>query len=165
MTAQETNFIADGMLGKLSRWLRILGCDIQYIPDAPDGALLEATEKSGRTLLTSDIQLNRLAAKQRIESYLVDGSSEAENLAKIARRFSVKLEVDLTATRCPLCNSTLREVPYEAVEGRVPPASFRRYKRFWICRNSKCDKIYWQGSHWRKIKEILKEAKKYSFQE
>jgi len=162
MLTQEPSFIADGMLGKLSRWLRILGCDVEYMPDVSDGALLEAAEKSGRTLLTSDVQLHRLATRHGVESHLIDGSSEAENLAKMARRFGVKLEVDLKATRCPLCNAPLREVACEDVEGRVPPSSLRRYKQFWMCLNSKCGKVYWQGSHWMRIKEILREAERYS---
>ena len=158
----EIRFIADGMLGKLSRWLRILGYDVKYMENESDNKLIELAEKDRRILLTSDLQLLTKALKSGVEAFLVDGKNDAANLAKISEKFNLRLELDIQTSRCPICNSPLRMIPPSEVEGKVPYSTLRTYEEFWSCTNVDCQKIYWQGSHWKNIKEKLKEAKKYS---
>jgi predicted nuclease of predicted toxin-antitoxin system len=55
----ETRFIADVMLGKLATWLRLLGCDVEYLPEISDEDLVEMAYRSGRVILTRDLQLIR----------------------------------------------------------------------------------------------------------
>jgi len=158
---EELKFITDGMLGKLTRWLRILGYDVEYRPDEADDKLIELAKKTGRTLLTSDLQLYRKATKMGVNTFLVDGKSDVENLAKTSKRFNLNIRTEeIEETRCPVCNSKLRLALPSEVEGKIPTITLKTYKEFWICTNPKCQKIYWQGSHWKKIEEILKEVKK-----
>lgn len=153
-------FIADGMVGRLARWLRLIGNDVEYSKDSTDNELIRRAVTEGRTLLTSDIELYRRAVANGADAFLVKGRTEAERLARIAERFKIGLNVDAANSRCPTCNSTIRPIGKEQVRSRVPPSTSRIFNEFWECTNSKCRKIYWQGSHWKKINEHLSRAER-----
>ncbi|MFH1327875.1 MAG: Mut7-C RNAse domain-containing protein [Candidatus Bathyarchaeota archaeon] len=154
-------FISDGMLGKTTRWLRLLGYDVEYAPDLSDDKLIKIARDSGKILLTADLQLYRNVCQKDAKSFLLENNlSEAAKLAKLSRRFNIKLEVDVEISRCPVCNSLLREISKKEISGKIPPESLNRYEDFWVCIKKECGKIYWQGSHWRKITELLKSAKR-----
>lgn len=153
-------FLLDGMLGKLARWLRMLGYEAVYLNDSPDHDLLSIAKRDSLVLLTSDEELYRTAAMRGIETSLVQGRTEPERLAGLAERYDLRLEIDTAISRCPACGSPIREVPKEDVEGSVPPATFKVYQSFWLCTNPKCSKVYWQGSHWQKIEQTLESARK-----
>jgi uncharacterized protein with PIN domain len=151
-------FITDGMLGKLTRWLRMLGCDVEYSQSLDDRQLIETAKAEGRVLLTRDQELYQQAVKHGIEAFLVEGKIEAENLADLSKQFNLKLEIDVTVSRCPKCNTKIRPVSKEMVVGRVPKGTLARYEDFWECPN--CGQIYWQGAHWKRISRTLKEAER-----
>jgi len=153
-------FLCDGMLGRFSRWLRLLGYDVEYLSDVSDNRLIEAAKKERRTLLTCDLQLYRLSVARGVETYLVEGKTEAERLARISERFKIKLDVDTKISRCPACNSRIKPVKKEHLKGKIPPSVLKNYRKFWVCKG--CGKIYWQGGHWRLIHKMLREAKRVS---
>jgi uncharacterized protein with PIN domain len=153
-------FLLDGMLGKLSRWLRMLGYETQYQNDQSDKDLLAAAKQDSLVLLTSDEELYRTASIRGLESFLVQGRTESERLASLAKRYNLTLEINPKDSRCPTCGSPITETPKVEVEGAVPPATFKVYSTFWVCTNPKCAKVYWQGSHWKKIEQTLVTAKK-----
>jgi uncharacterized protein with PIN domain len=66
-----------------------------------------------------------------------------------------KLGITMTPlnSRCPKCNAVLKHIKKEAVKRRVPKASYEAFNKFWEC--TKCNAVYWRGSHWVQIKEIL----------
>ncbi len=150
-------FVADGMLGSSARWLRMLGYDVKYCNDALDDDLLRVAEHENRVLLTRDAELFRRACAAGLRAAFVEGGSEAERLASIARCFDIRLEVDMSVTRCPVCDSPLKKVGREAVLDRVESGTLRHYSEFWLCEG--CGKVYWRGGHWAKITEILNKAK------
>ena len=151
-------FIADGMLGKLTRWLRMLGQDVTYSTQLEDAELMAMAEKEQRVLLTRDLILYQCTIRKGIEASYVEGRTEAEKLAELAERFGFPLTIDLTRSRCPRCNAEIRLMPKEALEGKVETNTFIYYDKFWKC--SKCGRIYWQGAHWDGIRATLEEAKK-----
>jgi uncharacterized protein with PIN domain len=151
-------FVTDGMLGKLTRWLRMLGHDVDYYRSLDDEKLIEITRSKMRILLTGDLNLYRQAVIQGVEAFLVEATDEAEKLAKLAKRFNFKLEIDLSVSRCPKCNATIRSIPKENVVNQIPEATFTYYNDFWKC--SGCGQVYWQGAHWKRIEKTLEEAKK-----
>lgn len=146
------------MVGRLARWLRLIGNDVEYSKNSTDNELIRKAATESRTLLTSDIELYRRAIANGAEAFLVKGKTEAERLARIAERFKIDLSVDATNSRCPACNSTIRPITKEQVIDRVPPSTFKMFDEFWECTNSNCGKIYWRGSHWKKIDEHLSKA-------
>jgi len=151
-------FIADGMLGKLTRWLRMLGCDVKYSRVLNDKQLIQIAETEHRTLLTRDLELYRQAVTRGVDAFLVEGASEAERLARLAERFNLRLEIDVTVSRCPKCNGRISPVSKGEVVGRVPETTASSYDEFWECQG--CGQIYWRGSHWRRIDRTLKEAQR-----
>ncbi|RLI34065.1 hypothetical protein DRO53_04455 [Candidatus Bathyarchaeota archaeon] len=154
----ELRFLVDGMLGSLARWLRMLGYDVEYAAELEDGELIRIAKASGRILLTRDLQLYRTASRRGVEVFLVDASNVAEALRSLSKRFPLRLRVEPSASRCPLCNSPLREASRSEVEGKVPQGVYRRRRKFWVCVNPSCGKVYWKGSHWDKIKETLRKV-------
>ena len=150
-------FIADGMLGKLTRWLRMLGNDVKYSNTLNDVELIVMAKKERRILLTKDLELYQRAIAKGIDAYYVEGRTEAERLAELAKRFNIALVIDLKNSRCPRCNTKLRSTPKERLAGKVEKNTFTYYDEFWKC--TKCGHIYWQGAHWGRIRATLEEAK------
>jgi len=153
-------FIADGMVGRLARWLRLIGNDVVYSRDLTDSELIRRAITEARILLTSDVELYRRAVADGADSFLVKGGTEAERLARIAKRFRIDLNIDTATSRCPTCNATIRPIKKEQVKEKVPPSTYEVFNEFWECTNRDCGKIYWQGSHWKKIGEHLSKAER-----
>jgi len=149
-------FVADGMLGKLTRWLRMLGQDVEYSSQMGDDELLETSNKKRRVLLTRDLELYKRAAARNIETFYVEGGIEAEKVAEIAGRFKIPLKINMEKSRCPACNSRIKPIPKKDVAEKVEKNTFAFYNDFWTC--PKCSKIYWQGAHWRNIQATLERA-------
>ena len=155
-------FITDGMLGKLTRWLRLMGHDVTYLNDATDKQLMERAKLEGRVLLTGDVELYRRSMRSGIKAFLVKGRDQVEQLATLAKRFNLKLEIDSETSRCPICNSEIKPISKDLVKDRVPVNTFMRHNEFWICTN--CSQIFWRGSHWKKINDTLKRAQNMLYQ-
>ena len=155
---KKLKFLTDGMLGKLTRWLRMLGQDVEYTSSMADKALIQKAKKTNCILLTRDLQLFQRAIARGVEAFLIESTNEAENLASLAKRFKFKLEIDLKISRCPKCNAQIRSVRKNSVINRIPETTSTHYSEFWECPN--CKQIYWQGAHWKRIEETLREARK-----
>jgi len=152
-------FLLDGMLGRLTRWLRMIGYDAYYSKNSPDADLLHRAEEESLILLTCDVQLYRAAVARDVESFLVQGTNESERLANLAARFNLTLRIDTNRSRCPVCGSHIKPVTKGEIASRIPPATFKLYQSFWICTEASCAKVYWQGSHWERIEETLENAR------
>jgi uncharacterized protein len=153
-------FVVDGMLGRLARWLRMLGYETEYDSRMDDNTLLYKSEQDGTILLTRDEELHNRAKSKGIASVLVLGESEHVRLAQLVKSLGISLEIDMATTRCPECGSKLREISKEDASSSVPGASLRLYEKFWRCTRADCAKTYWVGSHWKKIRQSLEEARK-----
>jgi uncharacterized protein with PIN domain len=136
----------------------MLGQDVTYSAQFEDADLLAMAEKEQRVLLTRDSDLYQRAASKGVEAFYVEGRTEAEKLAELAKRFGFSLAIDLKRSRCPRCNAEIRLTPKETLAGKVEKNTFIYYNEFWEC--SKCGRIYWQGAHWEGIRATLEEAKK-----
>ncbi len=149
-------FLADSMLGKLARWLRMLGHDVTYNIQLNDNDLLELAKKENRVLLTKDLELYQRANAKGIDALYIEGKSESERLAEVAKRYSSTLEIDMEKSHCPVCNTKLEATPKEQLSGELEKNTFTYYDKFWKCPN--CGQVYWQGAHWKQISNTLKEA-------
>jgi uncharacterized protein with PIN domain len=145
------------MLGKLTRWLRMLGHNVKYSNKLDDAQLIAIAKKERRILLTRDLELYQQATAKGVQAFYIDGKTEAEKLAKLAQKFGINLEIDMTISRCPKCNAQVKSTSKEKVKGKVEETTFNYYDMFWEC--PKCGQIYWQGAHWTRIRKTLEEAK------
>ncbi|AEE93496.1 Mut7-C RNAse domain-containing protein [Acidianus hospitalis] len=138
----QSKFIADAMLGKLARWLRILGYDTYYSNDIEDWKVIKIAEKDKRVILTRDRGLCIRAKKKGLECFLIPPDYDIISiLAKLSIKYGIDLEARIEASRCSECNGILEKVD----ENR------------WRC--TRCKKEYWKGKHWKTIEEILIKAK------
>ncbi len=150
-------FILDGMLGKLARWLRMMGHDTEYSTELGDTELLEIAKRENRTLLTRDLALYQRAISKNVEAYYVEGLTESNRLAELSVRFGILLAIDMTKSRCPKCNTALLSASKAEIAQKVEKNTLLYYNEFWKCPN--CGSVYWQGAHWTKICANLEEAK------
>lgn len=136
-------FVADAMLGRLARWLRLLGCDTAYDPQLDDRALAGLAAREGRVVLTRDRGL--LARRIVRRGLLVDSDELGAQLRQVLHAFDVPVARARLFTICVACNAPLVEAARDDVTGRVPPYVLRTHERFRAC--GVCGRVYWGGTH------------------
>jgi hypothetical protein len=145
------------MLGKLARWLRMLGHDVIYSIDFDDSELLELAKKEDRVLLSKDLELYKRAISRGLDFYYVEGKTEPDRIAEVAKRYSLPLVIDIDKSYCPICNTKLAVASKEQLQSELEKNTFTYYSKFWRCSN--CGQIYWQGAHWIQINNTLNQAR------
>jgi uncharacterized protein with PIN domain len=135
----------------------MLGHDVKYSSKMDDAQLILTAKKEQRVLLTRDLELYQRATAKGISAFYLEGKTEAERLAQLAKRFNIKLDIDMTISRCTKCNTHVKPISKKKTEGIIEENTFSHYNDFWEC--TKCGQIYWQGAHWTKIKKTLEAAK------
>lgn len=158
IVGKPLKFVTDGMLGKLTRWLRILGHDAEYTGSMDDKELIQKAKNENRILLTRDVELYKQAIAKGAEAFLVENPNQTANLASLAKRFNLRLEVNVEISRCPKCNGTIRSVSKSEIAEKIPTATSSNYSEFWQCQQ--CGQVYWRGAHWNRIEETLDDARK-----
>jgi uncharacterized protein len=148
-------FILDNHLGKLARYLRLLGLDTLYVSDAADDAeLAQTAHDEQRILLTRDRGL--LKRSKVIYGYCLRTRDSLAQLTAVLHRFQLHEEIT-PWTRCLRCNGLLRPVAKEAILDRLEPKTRRYFDEFRIC--EACGQIYWQGSHFAHLQKIVAQAR------
>jgi uncharacterized protein with PIN domain len=143
-------FLADAMLGRLARWLRILGYDAEYFP-GEDNDLLRQAWQQQRILLTRD---TRLLQRRRLPPHLYIRSDHVtEQLRQVVAALRLNPAVP-PARRCLCCNTVLEPRHKEEVLGLVPEFVWSHHEAFWGC--PRCGRIYWAGTHRRRMEETIK---------
>ncbi len=146
----ELRFGLDGHLGKLTRYLRLLGFDSAYNVEWTDPELVETSIREARILLTRDIGL--LMHGVLAHGYFVRATDPREQLTEVTRRFDLVASMD-AFTRCTACNGELQVVEKEEIADRVLPGTRQHYDDFRRCTD--CERIYWKGSHHAQLQEIV----------
>lgn len=146
----EWRFLLDCHLGRLAKYLRILGFDTMYDARAHDAELAEGAA-AGRFLLTRDRSL--LMRKQVRLGLLVRGDDPREQLAWLARRLGLWAAA-APLRRCLRCNAVLEPVTKEAVWERIPPKTRLWCQEFVLCPG--CGQLYWPGSHYDRMQEWIR---------
>jgi len=144
--------VADAMLGRLAKWLRILGHDTIYSAQLQDQELVRLARAEDRLLLTRDRELTK---RKGLRSLLIESDRLDEQLGQLLR--DLALDVESPSPRCARCNTTLEALERKEAKGRVPPYVFRRHKEFTLC--PRCDRVYWRGTHWQRMRERIQEIR------
>ncbi len=152
-------FIADRMLGKLARLLRLIGYDAEYVKN-PELNDIERWSSSGAIFLTR----GRRFENQKLNGiYIVRENYPIHQLKEVILNFNLKLEDENLFSRCLECNKKLIPAHEEDVQRRVPEFVKRTKKEFFMC--PECRRIYWEGSHRAHMQEIIDTVRKRITQE
>lgn len=147
----ETKFFADSMLGKLARWMRTMGYDVEYSSGIDDSELLIRAASEGRTILTRDtLLMRRRAARGR--AVFIESDEIGEQLRQVAALFPIGK--DKLLTRCLRCNALLEELAKDAAKEKVPPYVFETQNDFSTC--PACKRVYWGATHKKRMLDDLK---------
>lgn len=149
MTNHEMRFIADSMLGRLARWLRLLGLDTLYCADIRDRDLLRIALKEDRIILTRDTLF--LKRKGLRGSLLVHANDSREQLREVLRAYGI---TEFGPGRCARCNGILHAVAEKAeVRRMVPDHVFLSHSGFLECLS--CGRVYWEGTHLKRFRDMI----------
>lgn len=136
-------WLADEMLGRLARYLRILGEDTEYVRGMSDGEIVAAATAGGRRVITRDREL----ATRSAGSVLLHAAELGAQLREL-RAAEPSLPTEPAFDRCTRCNGTLEAAGTAAAGGSAPPGVVR-------FRCAACGQHYWEGSHTRRIRADL----------
>jgi len=148
----QARFVADKMLGRLTRWLRILGCDVRYGSNFSGEGMLAAARGERRVVLTRD---RRLVRRPQMPTFLlIEDDGFRDQLRQVVSAFGIDPRAELFR-RCVECNTELDEVGPKQAAGRVPDfvlATQRRYRRCPRCRH-----LYWEATHVARVQRELEQ--------
>jgi len=143
-------FAADRMLGRLARWLRIIGQDVAYGAHLSGATLVQTARHEGRVILTRD---TRLVRRRGLPPHLfVTSDHFREQLRQVVSAFDLASPIGVL-TRCLDCNEELLETDRGCVRDRVPPYVWATQERFMTCR--RCHRIFWGATHLERMREEL----------
>ena len=147
-------FIADIMVGKLARYLRMAGNDVLYINNISDDEILKIAKSEGRIVLTRDsLMLLRKPFKDNsIKSVFIKDDRVIKQLKQIKNDLGIPLKPNLL--RCLECNTELLKAQKEDLQDKVPPYVYKTQKDFLHC--PQCDKYYWRGTPYDNINNTFK---------
>lgn len=146
----ETKFILDCHLGKLAKYMRMLGFDTIYKNRMNDDEIIDIAIREKRIILTRDKLL--LKSSRIVQGYFVRTIGKHEQLIEVVKKFDLYNKFK-SFTRCMCCNSQLTELNNVAIADKVEPNIAKLYDTFYYC--SKCDKVYWKGSHFKKMETYI----------
>jgi len=143
---RRIRFIADVHLGRLARYLRLLGFDTTFEPTLSDAEIARRAADERRIILTRD----RGLLKRRIVTHgcLVHATEPRLQLDEVLDRLQLQRKAR-PFTRCTRCNHPIEAVDRASIAHRLEPDTARYYSRFYRC--PECDRIYWEGSHHRRM--------------
>lgn len=144
----EVRLLADAMLGKLAKWLRLLGYDTAYNPAWDDAEIVRVARAEGRVVATSD---RGLAGRRGIRTLLITSVQLQEQMTQVMTELS--LPPAEAGSRCSVCNSVLEPVAKSDLARRVPKYVYDTQEVFRRCPN--CDRIYWPGGHWARMQPAM----------
>ena len=146
-------FLTDNHLGRLTRFLRLLGFDTVYGGTAADDLLAERAHDENRVLLTRDRGL--LKRSLVVFGYCLRSTDPREQLIAVLRRYRLFDTVEAWR-RCLRCNGLLRPVEKAAVLDRLEPKTRLYYDEFQQC--AACGQVYWRGSHFGELERLVAEV-------
>ena len=152
---RTVRFVADSHLGRLTRYLRLLGLDTVYEPDWTDLELVGISTSEQRILLTRDVGLLKRGAVTH--GYYVRATDPREQVTEVSSRFHMARHFT-PFTRCMACNGELVPVAKKEIAHRLSPETSRNVDDFRIC--ASCDKVYWQGAHHSELSRIVAAARR-----
>jgi uncharacterized protein with PIN domain len=154
--ADTPRFIVDHNVGKLARWLRLMGYDARFFQGEDDSELVAIALNESRVILTRDtsIMKRRLVTKGKLKALLIGSDQPHQQIRQVI--YSLHLDYRFNPfSLCLECNQPLVERKKAEVKELVPPYVFKTQEKFRQC--PACGRIYWRGTHWRAMTRRLED--------
>ncbi len=146
-------FLVTKELGRLAKWLRILGYDTAYFKEENKSSLVIEALREERVILTRN---KRFSLPKGVRFLWIKGNLVKEQLSEVIKELNLSLDEDTMFSRCTICNEEISPISKDKVKDRVPEYVFKTQADFFICPN--CQRIYWQGTHWGNVTSIIREV-------
>lgn len=148
-------FIVDANVGKLTKWLRLLGYDAVFFDGAADGEMISTALREDRVILTRDTHILEwgVVKSGRVKALLINADHPDAQIHQVVSGLSLDVEGEVF-TRCLECGEQLRKISKVEVESRVPPYVFKTQEQFLECPT--CLRVYWRGTHWQAMVSRLR---------
>lgn len=146
-------FVATKELGRLVRWLRILGFDVEYFQSNNRSALVITSLRDERIILTRD---SRMSPVSGIRILRIKYDNLKDQLAQVLKELDIKIDENALFTRCILCNKALEAAEKESIKDKVPEYVYQTQDNFVMC--PECQRVYWRGTHWGNVRKLLAEV-------
>jgi len=143
-------FIATKELGRLCKWLRIMGYDTSYFPEAEKRELIIKSLQEERIILTRDSKMSVYSGTRMIH---VKSDFVEDQVRQVTEELGMKPDRERFFTICVVCNIPLKKVKKSAIENKVPPYVYETQKDFTQC--DVCNRVYWQGTHWTMVGDFV----------
>ena len=144
-------FILTPELGRLAKWLRILGFDAVYFTKINFSSLLIQALRDRSIILTRN---SHLINKARAVRFIQIKSDEVnQQLRQVLKELNITPDKNMMFSRCLICNLELEEIDKQQVKNKVPDYVFKTQDEFLTCPS--CQRIYWSGTHWGNISKTL----------
>lgn len=150
---REPRFFADAQLGRLARYLRLLGFDTLYENRVDDADLVRRAGQQRRIILSRDRAL--LMRRAVTHGCHIRHHDPLDQLAQVVTRCDLAAQVK-PFSRCMECNGPIEAVDKAQVLAELEPATRAFYDEFWRCRG--CRRIYWKGTHYRRLQALVAKA-------
>jgi uncharacterized protein len=150
----EIKFIVDNNVGKLAKWLRIMGYDALLFAGENDGGMVKVALAQNRVILTKDTQImrRRLVTSGRIKAILIKDDDVESQLRQVVEALALDYHYKPFSI-CLECNQSLTEKGKDAVCESVPPYVFKTQRLYMECPS--CHRLYWRGTHWQAMSREL----------
>jgi uncharacterized protein with PIN domain/sulfur carrier protein ThiS len=148
---RKPKFVADVHLGRLTKYLRMMGLDVLYKNNFNDDEIVQLSLKEKRAILTKDRGI--LKRNEVTHGYFVRSTKLEEQVKEVLKRFDLQKEIK-EFSRCIECNELLKLVKKEEVINHLPPKVSHSQNEFYIC--PACNKIYWKGTHYQRMLSFIK---------
>ena len=147
-------FIVDNNVGKLAKWLRMLGYDTISFNGSDDSRMVATALAEGRVILTRDTQImrRRVVTKGQLKAILIKSDKPELQMRQMVQTMNLDRQ-SRPFTMCLECNQPLMEKSKQSVKDLVPPYVFQTQNQYMECPN--CQRIYWRGTHWKAMTERL----------
>ena len=154
---EAPKFIADHNVGKLARWLRLIGYDAEFFKGNESELVARALDED-RIILTrgTRIALRRMTKSGGIQVVTFVTDEPEEQACQLIDKLNLKIHY-ANFTLCLECNQAFEERQKEQLKGRLPPYVYKNMDRFTECPS--CRRLYWKGTHWRAMVEQIEKLK------
>ena len=151
----EIKFLADCMLGTLSRWLRILGYDAEYSRRPVNREIMQQALTDDRQVLTRNTRLHAGAVEDIGRICTIKSNDPVLQVREVIVHYHLTISMSAHLTRCLVCNTRLVKTSPLLLASMVPEYILTTRKIFLSC--PRCQKVYWRGSHYHNMQQRIKQ--------